>query len=75
MLSRSGATNSAAAEGVGALKSETKSEIVKSVSWPIPATIGIFDAKIDLATDSSLKHHKSSIEPPPLAKIITSIFS
>ena len=34
--------------------------------------IGNFDSAIARATDSILKHHKSSIEPPPLAKIIRS---
>ena len=32
---------SIAADGVGALKSATKSAIVKSISWPMPDTIGI----------------------------------
>ena len=36
-----GTTISAAAEGVGARKSATKSEIEKSVSWPTAETIGI----------------------------------
>ena len=67
-----GTTNSAAADGVGALKSATKSEIVKSVSCPTADTIGIFESNIALATISSLNGHKSSREPPPLANIITS---
>ena len=33
---------------------------------------GSLDWDIALATFSILKHHKSSIEPPPLAKIIKS---
>ena len=37
----SGDIISAAADGVGALKSATKSEIVKSVSCPIAEIIGI----------------------------------
>jgi hypothetical protein len=37
----SACTNSAAAEGVGALKSATKSAIVKSVSCPTADIIGI----------------------------------
>jgi len=37
---------SAATEGVEALKSETKSEIVKSVSCPIAVTIGIFESNL-----------------------------
>ena len=40
----SGFASSAAADGVGALKSATKSAIVKSVSWPTAEIIGIFDS-------------------------------
>ena len=65
-------TISAAAVGVGALKSATKSEIVTSVSWPIAEIVGRVDWDIHLATFSSLKDHKSSIEPPPLARITKS---
>ena len=64
--------SSAAADGVGALKSATKSAIVKSVSWPTAEIIGSSESYIALATTSSLKGHKSSSEPPPLATIITS---
>ena len=39
----SGTANSAAADGVGALKSETKSHKVISVSCPIAEIIGILD--------------------------------
>ena len=70
----SGVIISAAAEGVGARRSETKSEIVTSVSWPIALTTGTLQANIDLATISSLKGQRSSRDPPPLAKIINSIF-
>ena len=56
--------NSAAADGVGALKSATKSAIVKSVSCPTPEIIGIFELYIALATTSSLNGHKSSRDPP-----------
>ena len=69
----SGDIISAAADGVGALKSATKSEIVKSVSWQIAEIIGILLLNISLATFSSLNGHKSSIDPPPLASTITSI--
>ena len=65
---------SAAAVGVGALKSETKSIKVLSVSWPIAEITGILDLKTDLTTFSSLNPHKSSILPPPLATIIKSGF-
>ena len=64
--------SSAAADGVGALKSATKSAIVVSVSCPTADTTGVLHSKIALATISSLKAHKSSIEPPPLPTIITS---
>ena len=63
---------SAAADGVGARTSDTKSEIEKSVSWPTAEIIGIRDLNIALATISSLNAHKSSIEPPPLPIIRTS---
>lgn len=59
-----GYTSSAAADGVGALKSDTKSQIVKSVSWPTADTIGILEANISLARLSSLNPNKSSKEPP-----------
>ena len=68
----SGFASSAAADGVGALRSATKSAIVKSVSCPTADIIGILESYIALATIYSLKGHKSSNEPPPLAKIITS---
>ena len=64
--------SSAAADGVGALISATKSAIVVSVSCPTADTIGVLHSKIALATISSLNAHKSSIEPPPLPTIITS---
>ncbi len=70
----SGVASSIAAEGVGALRSATKSAIVKSTSCPTPDIIGIFDAKIALATISSLNAHKSSIDPPPRPTIIRSMF-
>ena len=68
----SGTTSSAAADGVGARRSATKSQMVKSVSCPTAETIGISERAISLAKASSLKAHKSSIEPPPLATIKTS---
>ena len=43
----------------------TKSDIDKSVSCPTAEIIGIGHEKIALATDSSLKGHKSSRDPPP----------
>src|SRR5712691_2358440 len=69
---RSGLTSSAAAVGVGARRSATKSAIVKSVSWPIPVTTGIGHARIARATISSLKAHKSSMLPPPRTTNMTS---
>ena len=39
-----GTASSAAADGVGALKSATKSEIEKSVSCPTAEIIGILEA-------------------------------
>ncbi|OQA15494.1 MAG: hypothetical protein BWY62_00590 [Firmicutes bacterium ADurb.Bin356] len=67
----SGVHNSAAAEGVGALRSETKSAIVKSVSCPTALITGILLSKIALATSGSLKAHKSSMLPPPRPTIKT----
>ena len=65
----SGTINSAAALGVGARKSATKSEMVKSISWPTAETIGTAEWKIARATISSLNSHKSSMLPPP--RVIT----
>ena len=70
--STSGVAISAAADGVGALISDTKSHIVKSISCPTADIIGIFDSNTHLATSSSLNDHKSSIDPPPLPTIIVS---
>ena len=62
----SGETSSAAADGVDALTSDTKSHIVKSVSWPTPDTTGILHEYIALARFSSLKAQRSSLpEPEP----------
>ena len=71
-----GVANSAAAVGVGALRSDTKSAIVKSVSCPTALIIGIFELNIASATASSLNPHRSSIDPPPLPtiNISTSLF-
>ena len=52
-----GTANSIAADGVGALTSQTKSAIVKSVSWPTEEMMWIADSKIDRETISSLKFH------------------
>ena len=48
--------------------------MVVSVSCPTAEIIGILLAYIALATDSSLKGHKSSRDPPPQAIITRSIF-
>ena len=71
---RAGKISSAAADGVGARKSATKSQMVKSVSWPTADTTGIDERKISRARASSLKGAISSSEPPPRAIIITSTF-
>ncbi len=67
-----GDTNSPAADGVGALISLTKSLIVKSTSWPTADTVGILPLNISYAKSLLLKAQSSSIDPPPLPKIITS---
>ena len=63
---------SAAADGVGARKSTTKSVIVKSISCPMPETQGMLHSDIVRANFSLLKAHKSSIDPPPLTSNSTS---
>ncbi|MCY1174611.1 hypothetical protein D9M73_148200 [compost metagenome] len=65
----SGASNSAAADGVGARTSATKSLMETSVSCPTALTIGVTQASTARATASSLKHQRSSSEPPPRARI------
>lgn len=65
-------TPSAAADGVGALRSATKSAIVKSVSCPTALIIGICEAAIVRASFSPLNAQRSSIEPPPRPIINTS---
>ena len=52
--------NSAAALGVAARKSATKSLIVKSISWPTAETTGNSELKIARATTSSLNAQRSS---------------
>ena len=49
------------------------SDTVVSVSCPVALTTGILLAKIALATISSLKGHRSSRDPPPLAIMTVSI--
>ena len=70
--SPSGAISSAAAEGVGALRSATKSLIDTSISWPTAQTMGISMAAIARAMDSALKTQRSSMEPPPRVSKMTS---
>ena len=65
----------AACVGVAALTSATKSLKVKSVSCPTAEIIGVLQLKIALTTSSSLKFHKSSIDPPPRPMIIVSASS
>ena len=67
-----GASSSAAAEGVGARTSATKSAMETSVSWPTALMIGVWQAATARATASSLKHQRSSSEPPPRARISAS---
>src|SRR5437867_5697239 len=57
--------SSAAAEGVGARRSATKSAMVTSVAWPTAETTGTEHAAMARATASSLKVHRSSSDPPP----------
>jgi hypothetical protein len=47
--------------------------MVKSISCPTPEIVGIGNTAICLARSSLLKHHKSSIDPPPLEITTTSI--
>ena len=60
-------TISAAADGVGARTSATKSAIVTSVSWPTAEMTGTGARAMARATISSLNAQRSSIEPPPRA--------
>ena len=69
---RTGTAISAAAVGVGARRSATKSAIVESVSWPTPLITGMVQAAIARATASSLNAIRSSSEPPPRATMIRS---
>ena len=64
--------NSAATDGVGALTSATKSEIVKSISCPIAETMGIGKDLIERAIDSVLNTERSSRDPPPRVISVTS---
>ena len=67
-----GVHNSAAAVGVGALRSDTKSISVVSVSCPTADKTGILLANTALTTISSLNAQRSSMLPPPRATIIKS---
>ena len=69
---RSGAANSAAAVGVAARISATKSAIEKSLSCPTPLMMGTGLAAMQRASASSLKAAKSSALPPPRTNKITS---
>ena len=61
--SRTGTARSAAADGVGARRSATKSAIVKSVSWPTAEITGTRQAGIARATGSSL-----NAQDPPASR-------
>ena len=50
----------------------TKSDKVKSISCPTAETMGMLDLAIARATISSLKHQRSSSDPPPRPTIKTS---
>ena len=67
-----GVAISAAAVGVGARRSETKSIRVVSVSCPTAEIRGMALAAATRANASSLKGQRSSMEPPPRATISTS---
>ena len=67
--------SSAAAEGVGARRSATKSMIVVSVSCPTAEITGTEQSNTALATASSLNAQRSSMLPPPRPTIMTSTFS
>ena len=71
-LNFSGAKSSAAAVGVGARLSATKSLMVKSTSWPTAETTGIGQVAMARATTSSLNAQRSSSEPPPRVTTSTS---
>src|SRR3990170_3600493 len=68
----SGTASSAAALGVGARTSAAIPAIVTSVSWPTAATTGTREAAIARASPSSLNAHRSSEDPPPRTRRITS---
>ena len=53
--SEDGTANSAAADGVGARKSATKSHIVKSISCPTAEIIGTGELATILASSSSVQ--------------------
>ena len=69
---RTGTTISAAPVGVGARMSAAWSMSVQSVSWPTAETSGMALSAAARTTTSSLKPHRSSIEPPPRATMSTS---
>ena len=65
-------TISAAADGVGARRSATKSAMVTSVSCPTAEIVGTGQPAMARATTSSLNAHRSSIDPPPRPMMTTS---
>ena len=68
---RSGTTSSAAADGVAARTSAAKSASVTSTSWPTPVTTGSGCATTARTTRSSLNGQRSSMDPPPRARMVT----
>ncbi len=65
-------TSSAAAEGVAARRSATKSAMVTSVSWPTAEITGTGQAAMARTTASSLNAQRSSSDPPPRPTMTTS---
>ena len=69
---RDGTANSAAADGVAARTSATRSQIVTSTSCPTAEIVGIGHDARARATRSSLNAQRSSRAPPPRPMIRTS---
>jgi hypothetical protein len=67
-----GTARSAAAEGVGARTSATRSQIVMSTSCPTADIVGIGHRATARASRSSLNAQRSSRPPPPRPMITTS---
>ena len=68
----SGTTRLAASVGVAARRSATRSDSGESGSCPIAETTGVRHREIARISDSSEKGRRSSTEPPPRARMMTS---